>query len=200
MARSTSKEALGLVKGTSESAQKLRSLIQKMDHGLQRSLTEKELGDHFHQKFRQSVGQKSHANYGDRKRLSKARVITTQEVVELREAREAADEEKAAKTAARKAKAVVKEERLHSYAKNTATTPPPRSKKKVLISDRVTVHTIEDDAWVDEITEAIGDLGMEGEAEHSRGVGFVGRSPLPALKRVTKAWEKAQKDRSTGSL
>ena len=167
MARSTSKEALGLVKGISESAQKLRSLIQKMDHGLQCSLTEKELGDHFHQKFRQSVGQKSHANYRDRKRLSKARVITTQEVVELREAREAADEEKAAKMAARKAKAVVKEERLHSYAKNTSATPPPQSKKKVLISDRVTVHTIKDDAWVDEITEAIGDLGIEGEAEQT---------------------------------
>lgn len=130
MARSTSKEALGLVKGTSESAQKLRSLIQKMDHGLQRSLTQKELGDHFHEKFRQSVAQKSQSNYGDRKRLSKARVITTEEVVELREAREVADEEKAAKTAARKAKALVKEERLRSHAKNTPSTPPPRSKKR----------------------------------------------------------------------
>jgi len=51
MARSTSKEALGLVKGTSETVQKLPSLIQKMDHELQRFLTEKELGNYFHQKF-----------------------------------------------------------------------------------------------------------------------------------------------------
>jgi len=111
-----------------------------------------------------------------------------------------ADEEKAANTAARKAKALMKEELLHSYAKNTAPTPLPRSKKKVVISDRVTIHTVEDDGWVDEITEAIGDLGMEEEAEQTWGVGFVGRSPLPAQKRVNKAWEKAQKDRSTGSL
>jgi len=162
MVRSTSKEALGLVKGTSASAQKLRSLIQKMDHGLQLSLMEKELGDHFHEKFRQSVAQKSQTNYGDRKRLSKARVITTQEVVELREVREAADMEKSAKTAVRKAKALVKEERLRSHAKKTPTTPPSQSKKTVLISDKVTVHTIEDDPWVDEVTEAIGDLQIEG--------------------------------------
>src|SRR5205807_5170097 len=50
MVRSTSK-ALTLVKGTSERVQKLHSLIQKMDHGLQYSITKKELGNHFHAKF-----------------------------------------------------------------------------------------------------------------------------------------------------
>ena len=121
-------------------------------------------------------------------------------MVELRETREAADEGKAAKTAARKAKALVKEEQLRLHATNTPTTPPPRSKKKVLISDKVTVHTTENDPWVDEVTEAIGDLGIVGEEERTGDIGFVSRAPLPARKRVNKAWERAQKDRYTDSL
>ena len=121
-------------------------------------------------------------------------------MVELREAREAADEEKAAKTAARKAKALVKEEQLRSHTKNTPTTPPPQSKKKVLISDKVTIHTVENDPWVDEVTEAIGDLGIEGEAERVGGASLESRTPLPAWKRVNKDWERAQKDRYTDSL
>jgi len=113
-------------------------------------------------------------------------------VVELRDTREVADEEvadeeKAAKTAVRKAKALVKEEQLRSHVKKIPTTPPSRSKKNVLISDNVTVHTIEDDPWVDEVTEAIGDLGIEGKAEPCGGIGFVGRTPLPARKWVNKS-------------
>lgn len=77
MARVTSKEALSLIKGTSQSAEKLWSLIGHLDKGLPRSITEKVLGDYFHQKFRQAATKRSQANFGGRKTLTKARVITT---------------------------------------------------------------------------------------------------------------------------
>ena len=121
-------------------------------------------------------------------------------MVELRKVREAADEEKATKTSARKAKALVKEEQLRSHPKNTPTTTPPQSKTKVLISDEVTVHTVENNPWADEGTEAIGDVGIEGEAERTGGASLESRTLLPAWKWVNKAWERAQKDRYIDSL
>ncbi|KAL0632442.1 hypothetical protein Q9L58_008695 [Maublancomyces gigas] len=80
-----------------------------MDKGLQQSITEKEIGEHIYQKFRQLTTKKVQANFTDRKRLTKARVITTEEVIKLRKARESADAESAAKALIRNEKKKLKE-------------------------------------------------------------------------------------------
>lgn len=130
MARSTAKEALALVRGGSASAQKLRDLIHQLDKGLQISLTEKDIGDHINAQFRKSVAKKGRTATNDRKQLSKARVITTEDVARLREQREAADIKKAAQVLARDLKKKVKEE-------------PKKKVKKVSIPENITVHTID---------------------------------------------------------
>lgn len=188
MARSTTKEALALIKGVSASACKLRALIERLDKGLQQSITEKEIGDHIHQKFRQAATKKVHANFCDRKRLTKARVITTEEVIRLREVRERADAEKAAKAATREEKKKLKEMQ--------GPTPPKgkgKGKKAVTISESITVHSIEPEnaAGVVVVEEAeeewpdIDDLyAQPGDS-----------TPPPSRKRTNKAWEKAQNGR-----
>lgn len=95
--RATKKQALDLIKGQTNSAKVLRGLIEKMDKGLQQSIAEKEIGEHFHQKFREAVAKKAKAGTNSKQRLTKARVITTEEVIRLKEAREKADAEKEAK-------------------------------------------------------------------------------------------------------
>jgi hypothetical protein len=88
-ARSTTQEALKLVTGNSDTSRKLRALIGQLNKGLQQSITEKEIGDIIHKKFRDQVTQRSNATTNDRWQLTKARVITTEEVIRLREEREA---------------------------------------------------------------------------------------------------------------
>lgn len=155
MARSTSKEALSLIKGSTDSALKLRALIYQLDKGLQMSITEKEIGDHISAQFRKSVAKRAgKASTADRKQLSKARVITTEEVVRLREAREAADAKKAAQALAREKKKKLKESQGTPVAK-----PKAKSKKQVTISENITVHIIESDS---EEEGSIGTAGGEG--------------------------------------
>lgn len=68
-----------------------------MDKGLQQSIAEKEIEEHFHQKFREAVAKKAREGTSSKQRLTKARVITTEEVVRLKEVRLKADAEKEAK-------------------------------------------------------------------------------------------------------
>jgi hypothetical protein len=103
-ARSTTREALELVTGNSDTSRKLRALIGQLNKSLQQSITEKEIGDIICKKFRNQVTQRSNATTDDRRRLTKARVITTGEVIRLREEREAADAKKAAKASKGKGK------------------------------------------------------------------------------------------------
>lgn len=187
MARATSKQALALIKGTSQSAEKLRTLIGHLDKGLQRSITEKELGDHFHQKFRQAATKRSQANFGDRKRLTKARVITTKEVIQLREAREAADAEKVVKAAVREAKAAARVEKKKVQGENPLPKRQGRPKKAVQISDEVTIIDLEAQGL---------EIGDDSEWAHIDD--FEDPTPPPARKKTNKVWERAQRDRSTG--
>lgn len=90
-----------MIKGNSSSAVRLCTLIAELGKGLQQSITEKKISNHIHQKFCETASKKVHVNFCDRKRLNKARVITTEEVIRLREARKCADAKKAAKTTAR---------------------------------------------------------------------------------------------------
>jgi ClpP class serine protease len=163
MARSTSKEALSLIKGSTDSAVKLRALIYQLDKGLQISITEKEIGDHISAQFRKSVAKRAgKASTADRKQLSKARVITTEEVLRLKEAREAADAEKAVKALARELKKKLKESQGSPAPKTRG-----RGKKKVTISEDITVHIIDSDS---EEEESVGPasrvgIGVDDEAE-----------------------------------
>jgi len=62
-------------------------------------IIEKEIEQETHKQFREKVLKPTKLKTGDRRRLTKARVIDTQEVLRLREARETADAAKAAKAA-----------------------------------------------------------------------------------------------------
>lgn len=102
MSRATAKEALTLIHGTSTSAIKLRRLIMHMDKSLQISITDKEINEHISAQFRKSVAKTSaRASTNDRKVLSKARVITSEDVERLREPRDTVDAVKVAKAMAR---------------------------------------------------------------------------------------------------
>lgn len=188
MARSTTKQALALIKGTSDSARKLRQLVTYMDKGLQTAITEKDLNDHFHEKFRQSVAKKSQTNYSDRKRLSKARVITTEEVLQLREAREAADREKEARAAASKKRKEIKEEKAAVSAvsaRGERAKGKGKGKKTVKISEEITVHSI----------NTTGRWESDSEEEEEEYPSLVITTPAPSRKRVNRTWEKVNKDR-----
>ncbi|RPB07448.1 hypothetical protein P167DRAFT_579211, partial [Morchella conica CCBAS932] len=71
----------------------------------------REIVDHISTQFRKSVAKKADkAKTADRKLLSRARVITTEDVLKLREARDAADAVKIAKAEAKEAKKKAKED------------------------------------------------------------------------------------------
>jgi hypothetical protein len=138
MARSTAKQALCLVKCSSESARELRNLINQMDKGLQISITEREIVDHISTQFRKSVAKKpDKAKTADRKLLSRVRVITTEDVLKLREARDAADAVKIAKAEAKEAKKKAKED------SSTLDKHQRGRSRQVKLSENVTVYSIE---------------------------------------------------------
>jgi K+-sensing histidine kinase KdpD len=83
--------ALALVKGHTASAEKLKAHITKMDKNLQQSVTNKEIAKHLHGQYRQAVSSRSTATTNDKKKLTKTKVITTENVIRLRKEREAAD-------------------------------------------------------------------------------------------------------------
>jgi hypothetical protein len=85
------KQALALIQGRTLSAEKLKVQIAKMVKALQQAITNKEINEHLHQQYRQAVSSVSTAATNDRRRLTKARVITTEDVVRLRVEREAAE-------------------------------------------------------------------------------------------------------------
>ena len=62
-----------------------------MDKALQQAITDKDIAEHLHQQHRKAVSSGSTAATNDRRRLTKARVITMEDVVRLREEREAAE-------------------------------------------------------------------------------------------------------------
>jgi hypothetical protein len=71
-ARSTTRKALELVTGDLAASRKLWALIDQLNKGLQQSITEKEIGDIIHKKFRDQITQRSNATTNDRRRLTKA--------------------------------------------------------------------------------------------------------------------------------
>jgi hypothetical protein len=181
-ARSTTREALELVTGNSATSCKLRALISQLNKGLQQSITEKEIGDIIHKKFRDQVTQRSNATTNDRRRLTKARVITTEEVIRLREEREAADAKKAAKAGKGKGK----EKKIKS---GESTTPKPRGrpKKVVNISDEVVVHSISPEKEVGVVPDEEGWYYIEDLS------GSDDEFITPPRRRgVNKAWERDQ--------
>jgi multidrug resistance efflux pump len=101
-----------------------------MDKGLRISITEREICEHISAQFRKSVAKKS-ASTNDRKVLSKARVITSEDLEKLRETINAADVEKAAKAVARDIKKKLKEEKGSPIPKIERL----KGRKKVTISD-----------------------------------------------------------------
>jgi len=85
------------VKGETTPARELQTIIDSLSKGLQQMLIEKEIEQETHKQFREKVLKTSKIKTGDRRRLTKARVIDTEEVLRLHEARETADAMKAAK-------------------------------------------------------------------------------------------------------
>ena len=86
-----------IVKGKATPSRELRTMIDSLSKGLQQMIIEKEIEQETHKQFRERVLKTSKIKTGDRRRLTKARVIDTEEVLRLREARETADVMKAAK-------------------------------------------------------------------------------------------------------
>lgn len=96
----------------------------------------KEISDIIHKKFRNQVEQRSTANTSDRRRLTKAQVITTDEVIRLGEERETADAKKTAKTGKGKGGG-----RKIVLEKTTTFKQRGRPPKAVHISDDIVVHS-----------------------------------------------------------
>ena len=113
-----------MVKGEATPARELRTIIDSLSKGLQQMIIEKEIEQETHKQFREKVLNTSKVKTGDRRRLTKARVIDTQEVLRLREARETADAIKAAKVASRQRRP--KKETTDSMERPTT----PKKKKK----------------------------------------------------------------------
>lgn len=112
-----------------------------MNKGLQISITKREIGDHIRSQFRKSVAKRGgKASTADRKQFSKARVITTEEVIGFRKVRETADGEKSAKTLAKEQKKKAKEWQEPPVPKTRG-----KGKKMVTISENITIHVIEFD-------------------------------------------------------
>lgn len=109
-----------------------------MDKGLQQYITNKEIGNDIHQKLRQLTTKKVQTNFTDRKRLTKARVITTQEVIRLREARESGDAKNAAKSIIRNGRKKLRELQVQQKTKSQE-----KDKKAVTIANDIIVHNIE---------------------------------------------------------
>jgi len=86
-----------MVKGEATPARELRTIIDSLSKGLQQMIIEKEIEQETHKQFREKVLKTSKIKTGDGRRLTKARVIDTEEVLRLREARETADAMKGAK-------------------------------------------------------------------------------------------------------
>jgi len=86
-----------MVKGEATPARELRTIIDSMSKGLQQMIIEKEIEQETHKQFQEKVPKTSKIKTGNRRRLTKACVIDTEEVLRLREARETADAMKAAK-------------------------------------------------------------------------------------------------------
>lgn len=177
MARSTAKQAPAIITGTSPNACRLRILITKMDKGLQQSITEKEIGDDIHQKFQQLTTKKVQANFTDRKRLTNARVITTEDVIKLREKRESANAENAAKALIRNEKKRSREEQPSKKGKKAVTISNNIIVHNIGIEDSATMVVVEEEEWV-----SINDFNEPPPPP-----------PPPSGKRVNKAWEKAQR-------
>lgn len=83
MARATSEQALAVIQDSSRSAQTLQTLIGHLVKRLQKAIIHKKLGDHFQHKFQQAATKKSPGNFGERKRLTKARVFPLQRYFSL---------------------------------------------------------------------------------------------------------------------
>jgi len=86
-----------MVKGEVTPAQELRTIIDSLLKGLQQMIIEKEIKQETHKQFREKVLKSTMIKTGDRRRLTKARVIDTEKGLQLCEARETADAMKAAK-------------------------------------------------------------------------------------------------------
>ena len=86
-------------------------------------IIEKEIEQETHKQFREKVLNTSKVKTGDRRRLTRAHVIDTEEVLRLREARETADAVKTAKAAAR--------QRLPKKETTDSTERPTTSTKKI---------------------------------------------------------------------
>lgn len=191
MARSTTKLALSYIKGNNETACKLRAIVKQMDKGLQQAITDKEINDHVHQKIRETAAKKSKNNFTDRKLLSKARVITTEEVIRLREIRETADATKAAKPA-------IKEEKKKKNdlgGKPSKGKGKGRVKKAVKLSNGVMVHRIDhhsdEEEWLEEEDEGSSEeYGGGRQWKHIDDFGAT--TPQPRGTRVTRSQFKGQ--------
>ena len=116
-----------MIKGEATPERELRTIIDSLSKGLQQMVIEKEIEQETHKQFREKVLNTSKVKTVDRRRLTKARVIDTEEVLRLREARETADAIKAAKAPGRQRRP--KKETTDSTERPTTST----KKKKVVI-------------------------------------------------------------------
>ncbi|PUU72603.1 hypothetical protein B9Z19DRAFT_1137153 [Tuber borchii] len=145
-----------MVKGDATPARELRTIIDSLSKGLQQMIIEKEIEQETHKQFREKVLKTSKVKTGDRRRLTKARVIDTEEVLRLREAREAADAIKAAKGAGKQKR------QKKSTTEGMERPVTPTKKKKVVI--------IEEDGEFYSTGSSIGALGQE-DGWYSEGEG-----------------------------
>ncbi|KAI5839429.1 hypothetical protein DFP73DRAFT_598751 [Morchella snyderi] len=144
MARATTKEALALLNslGASAHASRLKHLIGSLDKGLQIAITDKEISNHINNKIRASRVKKTTNATTNRRRLTKARVITTEEVIRLGEAREKADGAKDAKASTGEGKKKFK--KLLSKKELPSSKCNARSEKNVSIATAISVNNLED--------------------------------------------------------
>lgn len=157
------RQATGLIKGDSASACKLKTLITQLNKGLQGMITEKEIGDALYRQYRNRVENKPATKTNDRRRLTKARVVTTGDVIHLREECEVANKKKTEKKGRgrRRPKKAVSDE-------TSGPSMPRTQQQRVQIAQRVTVHIDSEDEfeeWEIESSEPEEEGGFGGEED-----------------------------------
>lgn len=131
---SLARQAAGLLKGNTDSARRLKAIITQLNKGLQGAITDKEIGEEMHRQYKQRVENKPKAKTNDKRRITKAKVITTEDVLRMKEERETVDKIKKEKKRNPRGRA-----KKANLDEGTAPSTPPKEKKNVRISKKVII-------------------------------------------------------------
>ncbi|PWW77960.1 hypothetical protein C7212DRAFT_362392 [Tuber magnatum] len=142
-----------MVKEEATPVRELQTIIDSLSKGPQQMIIEKEIEQETHKQFRKKVLKTSKVKIEDCQCLTKARVIDTEEVLRLLEARDTADAMKATKAAGKQRRQ--KKSTTNGMERSTT---PTKKKKVIIIEENGEFHCIgsstkalgQEDGWYNE--------------------------------------------------